>query len=119
MEVYCAHRRCAPYHERANGSSMEERRQSARQACSLNVRYRLDKEGALTMDTVGMNISDRGMFMRPSGGLLEGQRIRMRFTLPDKAEIRNARAMVIRQEPQDCVAVMFVSVRPNVQECFE
>src|SRR5579863_1257337 len=103
---------------RASGRAVEERRQNARRACSLNVRYRLDEEGASTIDTVGMNISERGMFMRPSGGLLEGQRLRMRFILPDKAEIRNARAVVIRQEPQDCVAVMFISVHPNVQECF-
>jgi hypothetical protein len=79
----------------------------------------VDEADALTMDTVGLNISDRGIFLRPSGGLLEGQRIRIRFTLPDKAEVRNARAVVIRQEPQDCVAVMFLSVYPNVQECFE
>ena len=82
---------------RASGPVVEERRQFARQACSLSVRYRLDEADALSMDTVGLNISERGMFMRPSGGLLEGQRIRMRFTLPDKAEIRHARAMVVRQ----------------------
>jgi PilZ domain len=98
---------------------VNERRQFARHACSLSIRYRLDEADALTMDTMGLNISDRGIFLRPSGGLLEGQRIRMRFTLPDKAEIRNARAVVIRQEPQDCVAVMFLSVYPNVQESFE
>lgn len=104
---------------RASGFGVEERRQNARHTCSLNVRYRLDEDQATTVDTLGLNISERGLFMRPSGGLLEGQRIRMRFTLPDKAEIRNARAVVIRQEPQDCVAVMFISVHPNVQECFE
>jgi len=104
---------------RANGNKVEERRKNARHACSLNVRYKLDEDDALTVDTLGLNISEGGMFMRPSGGLVEGQRIRMRFTLPDKAEIRNARAMVIRQEAQDCVAVMFISVRPNVRECFE
>lgn len=97
---------------------MEERRKFARHACSLDVRYRLDEADALTMDTVGLNISDRGIFLRPSGGLHEGQRIRIRFTLPDKAEIRNARAVVIRQEPQDCVAVMFLSVYLNVSEYF-
>lgn len=86
---------------RAEGRAVEERRQYARHACSLNVRYRLDEEGASTVDTVGLNISERGMFLRPSGGLREGQRVRMQFTLPDKAEIRNARAVVIRQEPQD------------------
>ena len=51
-------------------------------------------------------------------GLQEGQRIRVRFTLPDLAEVRNARAVVIRQEPQDCVAVVFLSVYPNVAELF-
>ena len=71
------------------------------------------------METLGLNISEGGMFLRPAGGLREGQRIRMRFTLPDRAEIRNARAAVIRHEPQDSVAVIFISVRPNVQECFE
>lgn len=100
------------------GATVEERRQNVRHACSLKVRYRLDEEGAVTMDTVGLNISERGIFLRPAGGLLEGQRIRMRFTLPDKTEIRNARAVVVRQEPLDCVAVMFISVHPNVQENF-
>lgn len=104
---------------RAIGCRVEERRKNARHACSLNVRYRIDEDQATPVDAVGLNISERGLFMRPSGGLLEGQRIRMRFTLPDKAEIRNARAVVVRQEPQDCVAVMFISVHPNVQECFE
>jgi hypothetical protein len=98
---------------------MEERRQHARYSCSLKVHCRLDHEGATTFDAVGMNISDRGMFMRPSGGMLEGQAIRIRFTLPDGAEVRNARALVNRTEPQDCVAVLFISVHLNAQEFFE
>jgi c-di-GMP-binding flagellar brake protein YcgR len=97
---------------------MEERRHYVRLSCSLKVRCKLDQEGADTFDAVGMNISERGMLMRPSGGLREGQPIRMRFTLPDETEIRNARAMVNRVEPQDCVAVHFISVNPNVQELF-
>jgi c-di-GMP-binding flagellar brake protein YcgR len=97
---------------------MEERRQNIRLSCSLKVRCRLDQDGANTFDATGMNISDRGMLMRPSGGLREGQLIRIRFTLPDGSEIRNARAMVNRVEPQDCVAVHFISVNPNVQEAF-
>jgi hypothetical protein len=103
----------------ANGPTVEEKRKDARYACSLKVGYKLDEDQALTRDTVGLNISERGMLLRPSGGLLEHQQIRIRFTLPDKAEIRNARAVVLRQEARDCVAVMFISVLPNVQECFE
>ena len=98
---------------------MQERRQHVRFSCSLKVQCRLDHEGAIPFDAVGMNISDRGMFMRPSGGLQEGQGIRIRFTLPDGAEVRNARAMVNRIEGQECVAVHFISVRPNAQEFFE
>ncbi len=98
---------------------MEERREHVRLANSLKVTYRLDQEGASPVEAIGLNISERGLFMRPSGGLQEGQAIRMRFTLPDGAEIRNARALVNRNEPHDCVAVLFISVRPNVQEFFK
>ena len=98
---------------------MEERRQHARFTCSLKIQCRLDHEGATPFDTVGMDISERGMLMRPSGGLLEGQAIRIRFTLPDRTEVRNARASVSRNEPQDCVAVLFISVHLNAQELFE
>lgn len=73
----------------------------------------------MPFDAFGLNISNHGMFMRPTGGLLEGQAIRIRFSLPDGAEVRNARAMVNRVESQDCVAVHFISVHPNAQEFFE
>jgi hypothetical protein len=98
---------------------MEERRQHTRFSCSLRVQCRLEHEGATTFDAIGLNISNRGMFMRPSGGLLEGQGIRIRYTLPDGAEVKNARAMVNRVEAHDCVAVHFISVNPNAREFFE
>jgi hypothetical protein len=95
-----------------------ERRRHARRPFQSKVKCVLDREGATQFETMGLNIGETGMLVQPSHGLEVGQLVRVRFRLPDGTEIRNARAVVTRKEPADCVALLFIAFRLNTQEAF-
>ena len=60
--------------------------------------------------STSLNISEGGMLLGYSGGLAMGDEMAVRLSLPGWPEILNPRAVVIRKEPPDRLALHFVSI---------
>lgn len=60
--------------------------------------------------SVSLNIGEGGMLLENSGGQDVGQQIDLLFSLPYTRNLVNARAVVVRREPSDRLAVRFVEV---------
>lgn len=86
-----------------------ERRKHRRLPYSPTVSCSVDRDEESEFITTGLNIGPGGMLLRPSNGLVVGQQLRMRFVLPDGTEIRDATALVVREGPGGCVAIVFMS----------
>jgi len=60
--------------------------------------------------STSLNISEGGMLLGYSGGLAMGDEMAVRLSLPGWPEMLNPRAVVIRKEPPDRLALHFVSI---------
>ena len=106
------------HYPKLRGNTSLERQGISMRPFQTKVECALDRGDARRFETTGLNIGELGMLVQPSHGLEVGKLVRLRFRLPDGTEIRNARALVTRKEPADCVALSFMAMRLNAQEAF-
>jgi len=71
------------------------------------------RSGATQVILEGLNISEGGMLLEPSGGFKMGQEISLHFTIPEIDKPLRPRARIIRKEPIDSVAVEFTELTPT------
>jgi PilZ domain len=96
--------------EAARGAALKERRRHVRIPFHTAVNCRF---GQQRFQAESVNLGGSGMAFAPSGGLGEGQVLEVSFELPGQNRPLYVHAKVLRQEPQDGVAVEFVDLPPE------
>ena len=79
----------------------------------------LCRAGERQFTSASLNIAEGGMLLEASGGLVEGQEVELRFSLPQVPEALNPRARVVRKEPSDRIAVQFTALAPEERQAIQ
>ena len=66
-----------------------------------------------------MEISEGGMLLNPSGGLVVDQELDLCFSLPDRPQALMTHARVVRKVPPDGIGLMFLAVNPQDKEAIQ
>lgn len=90
-----------------HGAMLREKRSYIR--LPLRTIVTCEKEGHRFTST-SLNISEGGILLEYSGGLSVGDELGVHFSLPPSPGLLNPRAIVIRHEPPDQIALHFVEV---------
>lgn len=98
------------------GSMLKERRRHARLPFCTAVSCQIDENGGKSFDTVSINIGEGGMLLNSSGNFEIGKRLKLDFTLTDKAQVRNAQGLVVRKDHEGNTGIEFVALSLEHQE---
>jgi len=98
------------------GSMLKERRRHARLPFRAAVNCQIDGNGGKLFDTVSVNIGEGGMLLSPSGNVEVGQRLKLNFTLSDKAQIKDAQGLVVRKDQEGAAGIEFLALPLEYQE---
>jgi hypothetical protein len=60
-----------------------------------------------------INISETGMLLENSGGLVVGDELSLEFSLPGAHELVTLRAKIVRKDPEDHIGVQFTVLTPD------
>lgn len=66
-----------------------------------------------------VEISEGGMLLNPSGGLVVDQELDLCFSLPDRLQALKTHARVVRKVPPDGIGLMFLAVNPQDKEAIQ
>jgi hypothetical protein len=98
------------------GSMLKERRRHARLPFCAAVSCQIDENGGKSFDTVSINIGEGGMLLNSSGNFEIGKRLKLDFTLTDKAQVRNVQGLVVRKDQEGNAGIEFVALSLEHQE---
>jgi hypothetical protein len=105
---------------------MDERRRADRYEVWFPMRLEVGPAGERI--AVSQNVSQSGMLVASVGAIAEGAAVTVRFRIPPDPEEHEARATVVRSEPNERdpdglwpyrVAVAFEDVRPELEPLLE
>jgi len=93
-----------------HGAMLREKRSYIRLPLRTIVNCRTEKA---QFTSASLNIGEGGMLLEQSGGLEVGQEVELRLSIPQRQDLLNPRARVVRKEPSDRIAVQFTELSPE------
>lgn len=95
-----------------HGPALRERRRYARLPLRTAVNC---KTASKNLQSVSLNISESGMLLERSGGIVPPEVVVLAFSLPDTARTLFPQARAVRTDPAERLAVNFTEVTPDDQ----
>jgi CheY-like chemotaxis protein len=93
-----------------HGAMLREKRSYIRLPLRTIVNCRTEKT---QFTSASLNIGEGGMLLEQSGELEVGQELELRFSIPQRQEMLNPRAKVVRKEATTRIAVQFIDLAPG------
>jgi len=93
-----------------HGAMLREKRSYIRLPLRTIVNCRTEKA---QFTSASLNIGEGGMLLEQSGGLEVGQELEIRFSIPQRQEMLNPRARVVRKEATTRIALQFIDLSPE------